>query len=140
MPQWIIYALLSMVFAGFTSVIVKQGMKDIPADLALTIRTLFVCLIIGLNFITWHPVQTIRHVSLKAWIFLAVSGLTTSLSWIFYYRAIKIGHVSTVAVIDKASIVITLALSFWLLKEPFTWRIALAGTLVLSGLLLLVWK
>jgi len=66
--------------------------------------------------------------------------LTTTLSWIFYYRAVKMGNVSVVAVIDKASIVITLILSFWLLKEPFTWRIAVAVLLIISGLLVLTLK
>jgi transporter family protein len=81
----------------------------------------------------WWPYQ-------KDLLFLFVSAITTSLSWIFYYRAIKIGNISAVAVIDKASIVITLVLSFWLLKEPFTWRVGLAAGLIISGLLVLTVK
>src|SRR5258708_5440028 len=73
-------------------------------------------------------------------VFLGFSAVTTTLSWIYYYRAIKMGDVSVVAVIDKASIVITLILSFWLLKEPFTWRMGLAAALIISGLLVLTIK
>ncbi|HNA34241.1 MAG TPA: EamA family transporter, partial [Flavobacteriales bacterium] len=60
--------------------------------------------------------------------------------WLFYYRAMKEGNVSVVATIDKASIVITLLLSFWILKEPFTWRLAAGATLILAGLVVLIWK
>jgi transporter family protein len=71
---------------------------------------------------------------------LALSGLTTSLSWIFYYRAMKTGTVSTVALIDKGSIVITLLLSFSLLREPFTARVVLGAALILAGVGVLSWK
>ncbi len=129
-----------MLFAGLTAVIAKFGLKDIPADLGLAIRTVVVFVLVVINFFAWHNVNTIKQVTPKAFLFLAISGLTTALSWIFYYRAIKIGDVSVVAVIDKASIVITLILSFWLLKEPFTIRIIVAGLFIITGLLILIWK
>ena len=73
-------------------------------------------------------------------VLLIVSGITTSLSWLFYYRAMKIGLVSYVAAIDKASIVITLLLSFLLLKEPATPKIMVGGGLIFVGMLVLIWK
>jgi transporter family protein len=72
--------------------------------------------------------------------FLCLSGITTTISWVFYYRAIKEGNVSVVATIDKASIVVTLLLSFIILKEPFTWQIGVAAILITSGLLILIYK
>jgi transporter family protein len=140
MPTYIYFAILSMLFAGLTAVIAKFGLKDIPADLGLAIRTAIVFILVVLNFLAWHNINTIKQVAPKAFLFLAISGLTTSLSWIFYYRAIKVGDVSVVAIIDKASIVITLALSFWLLKEPFTIRVVVAGLFIVTGLLILIWK
>jgi transporter family protein len=71
---------------------------------------------------------------------LGFSGVTTTLSWIFYYKAVKIGNVSEVALIDKASIVITLLLSFVFLNEQFTLKIAVGGLMVIGGLLVLTMK
>jgi transporter family protein len=71
---------------------------------------------------------------------LGVSALTTTISWIFYYKAIKIGNVSEVALIDKGSILITLVLSFVFLQEELTWKIALGCSFIFSGLLVLAWK
>ena len=73
-------------------------------------------------------------------LFLGVSALTTAISWVFYYRAIKIGTVSEVALIDKGSIIITLVLSFIFLNEQFTWRIALGGLMIIGGILILTMK
>jgi transporter family protein len=73
-------------------------------------------------------------------ILLGFSGVTTTLSWIFYYKAVKIGNVSEVALIDKASIVITLLLSFVFLNEQFTLKIAVGGLMVIGGLLVLTMK
>jgi transporter family protein len=68
---------------------------------------------------------------------LALSGLTTTLSWVCYYRAMKEGTVTYVSLIDKSSILVTLVLSVLLLGEPMTWRIAGGTTLILGGLLVL---
>ncbi|MFX8358687.1 EamA family transporter, partial [Acinetobacter baumannii] len=73
-------------------------------------------------------------------LFLGVSAATTTLSWIFYYKAIKIGNVSEVALIDKASILITLFLSFLLLQEQITWKISVGTILILGGLFIIAWK
>ena len=140
MPIWIWYAIFSMFFAGLTAVIAKMGMKDIPSDLGVAIRTAVVFVIVILNFFMWHKTETLKQLTPRAFLFLAISGTTTALSWIFYYRAIKTGDVSVVAIIDKASIIITLALSFWVLNEPFTWRTGAAASCILCGLLILIWK
>ncbi len=140
MQNWIILALLSMFFAGLTSVIAKFGLKDISADLGLAVRTTVVFGLVILNFFAWHKIREFDGLNWKTVGFLALSGVTTSLSWIFYYRAIKIGNVSDVALIDKGSIVITLLLSFTLLREPVTAKTVAGGILVLAGLLVLIWR
>ena len=140
MPTWLLYALLSMLFAGLTSVIAKFGLKNVSGDAGLAVRTTFVFVLIWLNAIAFRHIKDFPRLTKTDVLFLFVSAVTTTLSWIFYYRAIKIGNVSTVAVIDKASILITLILSFWLLKEPFTWRVGLTAGLIVSGLLVLTLK
>lgn len=88
----------------------------------------------------FQSVKDFRNLTKMDIVFLAISGVTTSLSWIFYYKAIKIGNVSQVALIDKASIIITLLLSFIILNEQFTWKIALGGGFIITGLLILTLK
>ncbi len=140
MPQPILFALLAMLFAGLTSVIAKLGLKNVSGDAGLAVRTIVVFALVWLNAIGFRHIRELKLLSLSDLGFLALSGLTTSLSWIFYYKAIKIGHVSEVALIDKASILITLLLSFLILKEPLTARTLLGGSLILAGLAVLILK
>lgn len=140
MERWITYALISMLFAGFTSVIAKYGMKNVSGDTALVVRTSMVFLLVWLNAFAFNHLGKLNALSKKDIMFLCLSGVTTTISWVFYYRAIKEGNVSVVATIDKASIVVTLLLSFVILKEPFTWQIGVAAALITSGLLILIYK
>ncbi len=141
MERWIIYAIISMLFAGLTSVIAKFGMKDLSSDTALAIRTSVVFTIVIANaFILRNAYHELQHAPAKNQVFLAISGITTSFSWIFYYRAMKEGQVSYVASIDKASIVVTLLLSFLILKEPITAKVLLGAGFIITGMLILIWK
>ncbi|WP_394990292.1 EamA family transporter [Emticicia sp.] len=140
MKNWILYSIISMFFAGLTSVIAKFGLKNISSDLGLAVRTTVVFGFVLLNFFIFQETKEIQNLTTKSVMFLVVSGLTTTLSWIFYYKAIQIGEVSYVASIDKGSILITLLLSFTLLKEPVTPKIIIGGGLILIGLIVLVWK
>lgn len=140
MPTWIVYALASMFFAGLTSVIAKFGLKNVPSDLGLAIRTTMVFVLIWINAFALKHLQYMKDFTKKDIIFLCISGVTTSLSWIFYYRAIKIGDVSVVASIDKASLVITILLAFFFLKEPITPKVVLGAGLIICGTLVLVFK
>jgi len=140
MQTWVLYAILSMLFAGVTSVLAKYGLQNVSADFGLAVRTTVIFVII--TFINLAGDKFKEYVVLtKAQLTLLIlSGITTTLSWLFYYRAMKDGLVSYVAAIDKASIVITLVLSFILLKEPFTPKILIGGGFILAGMLILVWK
>jgi len=140
MQPWIIYAILSMIFAGITSILAKYGLEKVDPDLGLGIRTTTIFFLIAIFNLATDKIKYIHHLTTKHWILLAASGLATSLSWIFYYRAMKDGLVSYVAAIDKGSIVITLVLSFILLKEPFTPKIAIGGGLIVIGMFVLLWK
>jgi bacterial/archaeal transporter family protein len=140
MKQYQLFALISMLFAGLTSVIAKAGLKNVSGDAGLAVRTSFVFALIWLNTVVFDHVKDFSKLSQKDVLLFGLSGLTTTLSWIFYYKAIKIGNVSEVALIDKASILITLLLSFWFLNEQFTWKIAFGAALILGGLLVLTIK
>lgn len=140
MDRSIWYALISMVFAGVTAVIAKAGMRNVGGDTALVVRTSLIFLLVWANAVAFRHVGKLQLLTSRDVLFLCLSGVTTFLSWLFYYRAMKDGTVSVVSVIDKGSIVVTLVLCFLFLKEPFTWRIAAASVLITTGLLLLVWK
>lgn len=140
LPYWLVYALLSAVFAALTAVFAKAGLKDVNSDLATAIRTAVIL------FITWGIVLYrgnaggLRGLSRNNWLFLILSAVATGLSWLFYYRALQLGKVSEVSVIDKGSIVFTILLSFLFLKEPLTPRILVAAALIFGGMLVLIWK
>lgn len=141
MERWKIFAVVSMLFAGMTSVIAKFGMKNLSSDVALSIRTMVVFAIVITNaFLLNDALTQIKNAPKSNLIFLAISGITTSLSWIFYYRAMKEGQVSYVVSIDKASIVVSLLLSFLILKEPLTPKVLTGAAFILTGMLILIWK
>jgi transporter family protein len=140
MQTWILYAILSMIFAGLTSVLAKYGLQNIHADLGLGIRITTIFFLIAIINVVGERYKEISLLTTKQTILLIISGVTTTLSWLFYYRAMKVGLVSYVAAIDKASIIITLLLSFILLKEPVTPKILIGATLIFFGMIVLVWK
>lgn len=140
MEKWVLYALLSMVFAGFTSVIVKLGMEGISAELSLTVRTLFVCVFVFVFAAMFVSPQEYRALDGRNLLWLGVSGAATALSWIFYYKAVKLGDVGTVALIDKGSVVVAMLLAWVLLREVITLRMLFGASLIVAGLLVIVRK
>ena len=140
MKQYQLFALISMLFAGLTSVIAKAGLKNVASDTGIAVRTSFVFVLIWLNVFVFNNVKDFSNLTKRDFLLLGISGLTTTISWVFYYKAIKVGNVSEVALIDKGSIIITLLLSFFFLNETFTLKIALGGAMIIGGLLLLTLK
>ncbi|MFN3709635.1 MAG: EamA family transporter [Alishewanella aestuarii] len=140
MEKWLSYAFISMFFAGFTSVIAKMGLTGISGELGLAIRTLFVCSFVMLFAWVYVPIQDVRTVSVQNVMWLGLSGVTTALSWIFYYKALKMGDVSTIALIDKGSVVVAMLLAWLLLKEVITIRMLIGAALIVAGLLVIAKK
>ena len=140
MNNAVFLAVVSMIFAGVTSVIAKFGLKGISADLGIAVRTMVVFGVIMLNYMAFHSSKELQTLTKNNVLFLAISGITTSISWIFYYKAIKIGDVSQVALIDKGSIIITLILSFTLLGEPISAKVLTGAGFILVGIIILMLK
>jgi transporter family protein len=140
METWVLYAIISMIFAGLTSVLAKYGLQNINSDLGLGIRTATIFMLVTAFVLITDKTKDLALLTTRQAILLICSGITTTVSWIFYYRAMKDGLVSYVAAIDKASIVITLILSFILFKEPATPKILIGASLIFIGMLVLVWK
>lgn len=140
MKPWILYALVSMVFAGFTSVIAKLGLTGISGELGLAVRTVFVFVFVLAFAALVVPGARLAGLSRGNFFWLGLSGVTTAVSWVFYYKAIKEGEVSTVALIDKASVVVAVLLAFFILKERITARTVAGAALMLAGLLVIARK
>jgi transporter family protein len=140
MKNWVVFALISMFFAGLTSVIAKMGLKNVSSDTGLAVRTISVVIVVALNAFLFQSAKDFKNLSANDILILSVSGITAGLSWIFYFRAVKLGEVSQVALIDKGSIVITVLLSLVILHEEFTWKVAVGGALIIAGLLILTLK
>lgn len=136
--MWLLFAVLSAVFAALTSILAKIGIENVESNLATALRTAVVLIMAwGMVFLN-HSQSGITEISKKSWIFLILSGLATGASWLCYYRAIQIGEVSKVVPIDKLSVVITLILAAVFLREDFTLKTAIGAVLITAGTLILI--
>lgn len=138
--MWIVYALLSAVFASLTAILSKIGIEGVNSNLATAIRTIVVLVMAwGMVFITGGPARHQGYLQPQP-LFLVISGVATGLSWLFYFKAIQMGDVSVVVPIDKLSVVITMVLAFFILKEDMNLKSILGGALITAGTLVLVIK
>jgi transporter family protein len=136
--MWWIYALLSAVFAALTAIFAKVGVKNVNSDLATAIRTVVILVIAWLIVAARGEVKAITELSRENWIFLALSGIATGCSWIFYFKALSIGDVSKVAPIDKLSVAIAIILAVVFLGEALTFKTALGALLIIAGSIVLI--
>jgi transporter family protein len=137
MERWVLYAFLSMFFAGFTSVIAKMGLSGISGDLGLAVRTCFVFVFVLMFAAVVVPLDQVKTLTRGNLLWLGLSGVTTAFSWVFYYKAIKMGEVSTVALIDKGSVVVALILAAVILHEVLTPAKLVGCGLIIAGLLVI---
>lgn len=137
--MWAVFALLSAAFAALTSILAKIGMENINSNLATAIRTVVVLVMAWLIVFATGKQQQIADISGRSWLFLALSGVATGLSWLCYFYALQIGEASKVAPVDKFSVVITMVLAFFVLGEAATLKTIIGGLLITAGTLALIW-
>lgn len=136
--MWFLFAILSAFFAALTSILAKIGIENVNSHLATAIRTVVVLIMAwGIVFITGSQ-NGISQVSTKSFVFLILSGISTGLSWIFYYYALQIGDASKVVPVDKFSVVISMVLAFFILKEAITLKTFLGGLLITIGTFIMI--
>lgn len=138
--MWKYYALLSAFFAALTAIFAKIGVRDINSDLATAIRTGIILLITWGIVIFGNQTGGIKNIGGHTWLFLILSGAATGLSWLFYFKALQAGDVSRVAPVDKLSVVMTILLSFVLLKEPVSPRVIIGAVLITCGSVVMLVK
>ena len=136
--MWLLFAVLSSVFAALTSILAKVGIEGVNSNLATAVRTLVVVVMAWAMVFITHTQTGITGITPKSWIFLILSGLATGASWLCYYKALQMGEASKVVPIDKMSVVITLLLAFIFLHEKITVKSAIGCVLIGAGTLLMV--
>lgn len=137
--MWWIHALLAAVFAALTAILAKIGVRGVDSNVATAVRTVVV-----LGF-AWGLVAlqgnlgAVAGLSRRTLLFLALSGVATGLSWLFYFRALQLGPASLVSAVDKSSLALTILLAAVVLGETLTLRTAAGCVLILGGTALVVW-
>lgn len=136
--SWFVYASMSAIFASLTSILGKIGISDVDSNLGTAIRTAVVLIMAWVMVFVTGKQRELKGITKSSLAFICLSGLTTGLSWLCYYKALQDGPASVVVPIDKLSILVTIAFSYFILKEKLTKK-SLAGlVMITAGTLLLV--
>lgn len=138
MPVWLYWSLMSAGFAGATAILAKVGVAGIDSNLATAIRTsVIVVFTWGIAAATSKP-GAIDALSARSWLFLALSGIATGLSWLCYFRALQLGPASKVAPVDKLSVVFVILFAALFLGEHLTIPKMLGALLIVGGAIVMV--
>ena len=132
---WLVWSLLSAIFAACTAILAKKGVAGVDANLATAVRTSVVVVFTWLLAFSARTAAPFQHFTGKTWLFLALSGLATGLSWLCYFHALQVGEASRVAPIDKLSVALAVALAFVFLGEKPTVGNVLGAVLITAGVL-----
>lgn len=136
--MWLVFAVLSAIFAAITSILAKIGIEGVNSNLATAIRTVVVVLMAwGIVALT-NAQSGIAEISKRSWIFLTLSGLATGASWLCYFKALQLGDASKVVSVDKFSIVITLVMAAVFLHEQFTVKTIIDSVLITLGTFVMI--
>lgn len=136
--MWKYYAVLSAVFAALTAILAKIGVRNVDSNLATAIRTAVILVITWAVVLVSGSSTRIRSVSGYSLLLLVLSGISTGLSWLFYFKALQSGPASKVAPIDKLSVAITIFLGVLILHERLDWQVVVGGLLILAGSMVLL--
>lgn len=136
--NWIVWALLSAVFAAATAILAKVGVAHVDSNLATAIRTTVVVVFAWAIALALGKHNEIAQVDRRAWAFLCLSGLGTGLSWLCYFRALQLGPASRVAPLDKLSVVLVMVFAVSFLGEKLSPLAILGGGLIAVGAVVMV--
>lgn len=137
---WLFYAILSAVFASLTSILGKVGIEGVESNLGTSIRTVVVIVMSFVMVSVTGKVKEIKRIDKKELVFILLSGISTGASWLFYYRALQDGEASIVVPIDKLSILVTIAFSYFVFKEKLGKKALIGLVLIVMGTLVLLIK
>ena len=138
--MWLLFAFGSALFAGLTAILAKCGIRNTDSNVATALRTDVVLIFSWIMVFVVGAQSGIRDISEKVLIFLILSGLSTGISWLCYFKALQIGDINKVTPIDKSSTVITMLLAFIFLGEEITWLKFVSMILIGIGTYLMIQK
>ncbi|HAC69252.1 MAG TPA: EamA family transporter [Pseudomonas sp.] len=138
--SWLFWALLAAAFAALTAIFGKLGVEQVNADFATLLRTLVVVVVLAAIVTGTGQAQSLTSISGRSYLFLLLSGVATGLSWLCYYRALKLGPASLVAPVDKLSVVLVAIFGVALLGERLDLRQWCGIAAIGGGVLLLAWR
>lgn len=132
---WFIYAVLSAIFASLTTILAKIGIENVESNLGTAIRTFIVLIMAWIVVLVSGKQHTIKDIPKEELVFICLSGIATGGSWLCYYKALQNGYASVVVPIDKLSIVVTIAFSYFVFKEKLSKRALTGLLLIIAGTL-----
>lgn len=140
MEPWILYALLSAVFAALVAILGKIGMQGIDTTLATSVRAIVMAVFLSGAAVFLGKWKLLSGIDGHAFRFIVFSGIAGALSWFFYFLALKTGPATGVSALDRLSVVFVLVLAALFLGEPLTWKTALGAAFLVAGATLMIWK
>ncbi|MDQ7948079.1 MAG: EamA family transporter [Pedobacter sp.] len=135
--MWIIYAILAAITAALVIVLTKAGLKNVDPNLAFAIQAILIVVISWAIVSFQGGLEALKKIEQKDWLLLAGAGVATTLSTLFSYKALSMGHASAVTTIERSSLVFAVLLSIIFLKEKVTWQVLVGASLVLCGAVLI---
>lgn len=138
--MWWVYAILSAFFASLTAIFAKIGITGVNSNLATAIRSVVILLVAWGIVFARSEYRGIPALSKHNLIYIVISGITTGLSWIFYFKALQAGKVTQVAPVDKLSIALTIVLSVVFLGESLSLKTTIGALLIIIGTVVLIFE
>lgn len=138
--MWWVYAILSAFFASLTAIFAKIGITGVNSNLATAIRSVIILLVAWGIVFARSEYRGIPALSKHNLMYIVISGITTGLSWIFYFKALQAGKVTQVAPVDKLSIALTIVLSVIFLGESLSLKTTIGALLIIIGTVVLIFE
>ncbi|ADV65406.1 protein of unknown function DUF6 transmembrane [Desulfurococcus mucosus DSM 2162] len=138
MEQWVVYALLDALAAALATILAKMGLQRVDSVTATALRSIVMMFFAVGIMLYFRGVEHVKGITQVEYLFIVLSGVAGGLSWIFYFIALQKGDASSVAMIDRSSILFIILLSVLILHEELTWKKAVSAILIAAALYLLV--
>ena len=138
--SWLLYAVLSAVFASLTAILGKIGIEKVESNLGTAIRTVVVLIMAWVLVFVTKKTNRVKDIPKKELGFICLSGIATGASWLCYYRALQTGPASAVVPIDKLSILVTIVFSYIVFKETLSKKALLGLGGIVAGTMILIIK
>ena len=135
--MWLLFAILASITAALAVIFSKAGLKDINPNVGFALQSILILIISWSAVLFQKASAEFGKIDKRTWIFIACAGVATCLSSLFQFKALKEGHAGTVTSIERSSLVLTIILAFFFLKEKITWQLAVGAVLIMSGAVLI---